>query len=104
MTVWDFSGRGPAGTSPPQLRAHRRITALAWRPGAGAQLATGGSEGSIALWHAATGLPGGVLNPARTVRLPAPVAALAWSGPRLLVTADHEGNVVAHRLPDGNTR
>lgn len=32
LTVWDFSGKGPAGTPPRQLRCHETVTALAWRP------------------------------------------------------------------------
>ncbi|WP_445519896.1 WD40 repeat domain-containing protein [Streptomyces sp. NEAU-174] len=30
VTVWDFSGKGPAGTAPRSLRCHETITALAW--------------------------------------------------------------------------
>jgi hypothetical protein len=100
ITVWDFSGKGPRGTRPRQLRVHQAITALAWRPGPGGQLASGGDDGAVALWQATSGRPGGVLRPARI--LPpgsgAPVAALAWSGPGLLVVAFRDGRVRAHHL------
>lgn len=53
MTVWDFSGKGPEGTAPRSLRCHETVTALAWRPGAAGHLASGGADGTVALWHAA---------------------------------------------------
>ncbi|MEY9895574.1 WD40 repeat protein [Catenulispora sp. MAP5-51] len=31
VTVWDFSGKGPGGTSPRQLRGHDSVTDLAWQ-------------------------------------------------------------------------
>lgn len=100
ISVWDFSGKGPAGTQPRQLRAHKKVTALAWRPGSGTQLASGGENGTVALWHATAGRPGTPLQPARTFRLDAAIADLAWSGPALLVAADREGHVHAHAVPD----
>ncbi|MFD3614588.1 WD40 repeat domain-containing protein [Streptomyces sp. NPDC058676] len=51
LTVWDFSGKGPAGTAPRQLRCHETITALAWRPGPAGHLASGGHDGTVALWY-----------------------------------------------------
>jgi hypothetical protein len=41
-----------------------------------------------------------VLRPARTFQLRAGVAALAWAGPSILVTADRDGHIETHRLPD----
>lgn len=102
VTVWDFSGQGPAGTAPRSLVCHRKITALAWRPGTAGHLASGGDDGTVALWHATSGRPGGRLQPARTLHLDAAVAALAWAGPELLITADTEGRVEAHPVPGRN--
>jgi WD40 repeat protein len=102
ITVWDFSGKGPAGTAPRSLRAHETITALAWRPGAAGHLASGDDDGTVALWRATSGRPEGRLRPVRTLGLGAAVAALAWAGPHLLVTADRDGRIEAHRLPDRN--
>jgi WD40 repeat protein len=100
ITVWDFSGKGPAGTQPRSLRAHQAITALAWRPGPGAQLASGGDDGTVALWLATAKRPGARLRPVRI--LPddggAAVAALAWSGARLLIVAHRDGRIRAHHL------
>ncbi|MDH6137925.1 WD40 repeat protein [Kitasatospora sp. MAA4] len=101
LTVWDFSGKGPAGTSPRSLRAHETITALAWRPGGDAILASAGTEGAVAFWRADSGRPGTRVNPASVSELPEPVTALAWAGPRTLVIADYEGRVAAWPLPDG---
>lgn len=103
VTVWDFAGKGPAGTYPRILAAHEAVTALAWRPGGGpsgaAQLATGGREGAIALWEASTGRPGTPSGPARTVPMATPVMALTWAGSSLLIAAERSGAITAHRLP-----
>ncbi|MDH6129991.1 hypothetical protein [Kitasatospora sp. GP82] len=100
ITVWDFSGKGPAGTSPRSLRAHENVTALAWRPGGSAVLASAGAEGTVAFWRAALGRAGGLLRPANARELPEAVTALAWAGPDRLVVADYEGRVEAWPLPD----
>ena len=100
ITVWDFSGKGPRGTQPRSLRAHETVTALAWRPGPGGQLASGGDDGTVALWQATSGRAGDVLRPARILPAgsDAPVTALAWSGPHLLIAAYRDGQVRARRL------
>ncbi len=104
ITVWDFSGKGPAGTSPRSLRAHETVTALAWRPGSSAVLASAGAEGAVAFWQADSGRPGGRIKPTWMEELPEPVTALAWADPRTLVIADYEGRVEAWPLPDGLAR
>ncbi|NGO14568.1 hypothetical protein G5C60_45000 [Streptomyces sp. HC44] len=100
ITVWDFSGRGPAGTQPRQLRAHQKVTALAWRPGSGTQLASGGEDGTVALWHATAGRPGALLQPTRTFELGSAVVDLAWPDPEMLVAAGRDGLVRAQVVPD----
>jgi WD40 repeat protein len=50
VTIWDFSGRGPAGSTPAQLVGHaRRIVALGYRPRT-AELASVGADGRVCLW------------------------------------------------------
>ncbi|MFI9321597.1 WD40 repeat domain-containing protein [Kitasatospora aureofaciens] len=100
ITVWDFSGKGPAGTKPRSLRAHETVTALAWRPGSAAILAGAGTENKLALWRADAGRAGALLRPAFERELPEPVTALAWAGPDVLVIAGYEGRVEAWPLPE----
>jgi WD40 repeat protein len=100
LTIWDFAGKGPAGTAPRILSAHETITALAWRPGSAGHLASGGADGTVALWRATSGRPEARLRPVRTLQLGGAVAALAWAGPHLLVTADRDGHIEAHPLAD----
>jgi WD40 repeat protein len=100
ITVWDFSGKGPEGTAPRSLRCHETITALAWRPGAGGQLASGGDDGTVALWYATAGRARQRLRPARELTGDgAAVAALAWAGPHLLIAAYRNGRVRAYGVP-----
>lgn len=100
ITVWDFSGKGPEGTAPRSLRCHETITALAWRPGAGGRLASGGDDGTVALWYATAGRAQQRLRPARELTGDgAAVAALAWAGPHLLIAAYRNGRVRAYGVP-----
>ena len=53
--VWDFSGEGPAGTTPIQLEAHKEnITCLSYQP-QGELLASGGEDGQVILWQPSKG-------------------------------------------------
>jgi WD40 repeat protein len=50
VTVWDFSGRGPQGTTPAQLVGHtRRIVALSYQPKS-SLLWSVGADGRVCLW------------------------------------------------------
>jgi WD40 repeat protein len=100
VTVWDFAGKGPAGTAPRLLHTHDTITALAWRPGTAGQLASGDTDGTVALWRATSGRPEKQMRPARTFQLGAAVAAMTWAGPRQLITADRDGRVAVHQVPE----
>ncbi|AOR35763.1 hypothetical protein BFF78_36010 [Streptomyces fodineus] len=100
VTVWDFSGKGPEGTAPRSLRGHETVTALAWRPGAAGHLASGGADGTVALWHATAGRPQARLRPVRELDgTGAAVAALAWAGPHLLAVAWRDGRIRTYGLP-----
>ncbi|MGQ0623206.1 MAG: WD40 repeat domain-containing protein [Sporichthyaceae bacterium] len=101
ITVWDFDGKGPAGRYPRILACHRAITAFAWRPAGPAQLASGGSEGIVALWAASTGTEGKDMRPVREFDLGESITALSWAGPALLIAADRSGTVTALRVPPG---
>ncbi|RFU87972.1 WD40 repeat domain-containing protein [Streptomyces triticagri] len=110
VTVWDFSRGGLTDRAPRRLRHHRTVTALAWRPGTDGHLATGGRDGAVALWYATSGRAHSYLSPARLLGPeggdgvdggdgPSAVTALAWAGPRRLITARGHGRVRAHEMP-----
>jgi WD40 repeat protein len=100
VTVWDFSGKGPAGTAPRSLRRHETVSALAWRPGPTGHLASGGHDGTVALWYAIAGQPRSLLRPARELDGDgSAVAALTWAGPHLLIAAWRNGRVRAYGVP-----
>ena len=99
VTVWDFAGKGPEGRAPRMLAAHDTVTALAWRPGNGAILATGGAEGTVALWDAAAGAPGRPRTSAPRWELGDQVTALAWRGRDHLLAATRTGTI--HCLTPG---
>jgi len=51
LIVWDFSGRGPEGSSPLELRSHsERVTALRFGP-TGAWLVTAARDRRLLLWR-----------------------------------------------------
>jgi WD40 repeat protein len=51
LIVWDFSGKGPEGTRPIELRSHsERVTALAFRP-SGSWLVSAARDRRLLLWR-----------------------------------------------------
>ena len=51
IVIWDFSGKGPEGSRPLQLRGHTdKVTALAFQP-AGPYLASAGRDWRLSLWQ-----------------------------------------------------
>lgn len=93
VTVWDFAGKGPEGRAPRMLRVHEAVTALAWRPGNAAVLATGGTEGILALWHPESCTPGRHHSPGAQWEYDEEITAVAWSGPALLLATTRDGTV-----------
>lgn len=74
VTVWDCSGKGPAGTKPIVLRHHNvPVTKLAYQK-TGAVLASGCGAGHLALWK-----PHKRKTPDATGTLSASITDLAWS-------------------------
>jgi len=73
-TVWDVSGKGPAGTKPKQLEGHAdRITTLIFQH-RGPLLASGGTDGRVFVWDLAK-----AQRHRQELQPPSPIAALAWS-------------------------
>ncbi|MEY9863892.1 WD40 repeat protein [Catenulispora sp. GAS73] len=93
ITVWDFSGKGPGGTSPRQLRGHDAVTDLAWRPGGAGILASAGAEGGVCVWKPVTGIPGRSRRPRQRFELGAPATAVAWLDADRIVAADADGGI-----------
>lgn len=110
VTVWDFGGKGPAGTAPASGEVHdRHITSLAWRSD-GAVLASAGADGLVVFWRAPR-RQGATMTPVATFDLlesdPVPVASVRWveagagratTGPGVLV-ARADGLVMRRPQP-----
>jgi WD40 repeat protein len=96
ITVWDCSGKGPANTKPRVLNFHRApVTHLAYQR-AGSILASGCSQGQLALWK-----PSKRTEPDAIAELPAPVSGIAWSpDDSLLAAIAEDGSVAVHSLPE----
>jgi WD40 repeat protein len=94
VVVWDFAGKGPAGSSPISLEHHQRfLTQLAYQ-NSGEILASGCEDGLLALWHPTAKVP--LLT---SLRLCAPVAQLAWSpDDRTLAVGAADGSVIVLRV------
>jgi len=88
VTVWDFRGKGPEGTSPIQLRSHKGVcTRLAFSPRRGV-LASGSQDTSVLLWEPRRGT-----KPIRVASLEDEITALHWHPQdRGLLAADASGN------------
>jgi len=87
ITVWDVSGRGPAGSKPAQLQGHpQKVTSLAFQRRADI-LASGCAGGAVWLWTPSRG-NGGMPS----AQLQAEITSLAWSPDETrLAAADAEG-------------
>lgn len=94
ITLWDFRKRGPEGTRPIQLDAHKGVcTCLGFQPHK-ATLASGSQDSSVFLWEPRRGT-----KPLRFGFLEAEITILSWSPDgRVLVAGDADGSVVAWEL------
>lgn len=73
VTIWDCSGKGPAGTRPIVLKAHEKfISALKFQHN-GAWLASGSQEGLVMVWDIMKE------KPVRFAKLNSGISCLAWS-------------------------
>ena len=100
IVVWDFSGKGPEGSAPLELRLHaERIEALAFQP-AGNHLVSVGRDGRVVLWKPG---PGAQAAAALDVQLLDGAGSLArWSPDgRQLAVAQASGRVRCFALRSG---
>ncbi|MEM7251489.1 MAG: PQQ-binding-like beta-propeller repeat protein [Pseudomonadota bacterium] len=95
VTVWSFGGSGPEGTRPGVLALHDEpITALAF-PRRGNRLASGGRDGSVAVWSLENDGEGSPIGVALASGV---VADLFWRPDgRALAALDAEGGVTTWR-------
>ena len=74
ITVWSLTGKGPAGSTPLQLKGHaERVSTLAFQC-RGDLLASGGLAGDVWLWRIGRG-DGGI----RVAQFGSEITALAWA-------------------------
>jgi len=74
IVVWDFSGKGPEGSKPLQLKGHtEKVDSVAFQPN-GPWLVSGGRDWRVSLW-----LPGKVEHAVDVHLASAPVSCLKWS-------------------------
>jgi WD40 repeat protein len=92
--VWDFSGEGPAGTTPIQLDAHKdNISCLTYQH-KGDILASGGDDGLVALWQ-----PSKQAGSLALAKRAAPISQLAWShDDQRLAVGTAEGGVILYAV------
>ncbi|QHN02665.1 WD40 repeat domain-containing protein [Granulicella sp. WH15] len=91
ITVWDCSGKGPAGRRPETLKHHRLpIRAMRYQTD-GPLLASGCAEGRVAVWR-----PSKRDKPDLTAHLQSPITDVAWSpGTARLAVAAEDGRAIA---------
>jgi WD40 repeat protein len=95
ITVWNFSGKGPEGTAPIQLSAHKaQVTQLAFNPRK-AILVSGAQDMGVIVWEPRKGT-----QPVTLGFVGDSIEVLLWS-PRAhqFVTADASGSVTAWPAP-----
>lgn len=94
VVVWDFAGKGPAGSRPISLERHQKFLTQLVYQNFGEILASGCEDGVVALWHPTAKAP--LLT---SLRLRAPVAQLAWSpDDRALAVGAADGLVTVLRV------
>lgn len=88
--VWDFAGKGPAGSTPIQLEAHKDNVSCLTYQRQGALLASGGDDGLVALWQ-----PSKQAGALALAKHASAISQLAWSADdQRLAVGTAEGGVV----------
>lgn len=99
VVLWDFSGKGPEGSTPLQLGTHSdRIEALAFQPG-GKLLATAGRDRKLALWR-----PGPHYRPQKDAPLAQAMDVHLLDAVPSLLRWSPDGQRLATALADGSVR
>ncbi|MET0291618.1 MAG: hypothetical protein ABW136_04580 [Steroidobacteraceae bacterium] len=99
VVLWDFSGKGPEGSTPLQLGTHSdRIEALAFQPD-GKLLATAGRDLKLALWQ-----PGPHYRQQKDQPLPQAMDVHQLAAVPTLLRWSNDGKRLAVALSDGSVR
>ena len=97
LTVWDFGGRGPAGTEPAVASGHdNHIEDVAWDP-SGRSVATGGGDGRTIVWPTPT-RAGQDLSPVTALESDSATSRLRWVNEDSLLVGRADGSLVRHAL------
>ena len=91
VTVWDCSGRGPAGTKPITLSGHQDFLSVVRFQHRGKLLASGGADGLVYVWQ----LRGSVRSRAvHEAALTAGITSLVWApNDQYIAVGDESGGV-----------
>lgn len=96
VTVWDFTGRGPRGSTPRVLRGHDEVvTSLAWSAD-GELLAGSASDGRVAMWRPRRAVPDHPLTAFDSLTRESPATAIDWDSAGLLLAGWADATVAAH--------
>lgn len=93
LNIWNFGGRGPAGTAPAEGSGHEKhIEDLAWNP-SGSMIATGGGDGRTIVWASPT-QAGQKLSPVRALESDVATSRLCWVDDESLLVGRADGGLV----------
>lgn len=93
LTIWDFGGKGPAGTEPAAASGHdNHIEDLAWSP-SGRFVATGGAEGRTIVWATPT-RAGQDLSPVTALDSDTATSRLRWVSEDSFLVGRADGGLV----------
>jgi WD40 repeat protein len=96
VTIWDFTGRGPRGSTPRVLRAHdETVTSLAWSAD-GELLAGSAGDGRVAMWRPRRAVPSSPLTAFHSLTRESPATAVDWDCAGRLLAGWADATVAAH--------
>lgn len=102
VTVWDFTGRGPRGSTPRILSGRDgAITAISWSADGGL-LAAAGDDGQVSVWAANRATPGRRHAPIDSLVRDSGATAVGWDATGRLLAGWADATVAAHVV--GRTR
>ena len=91
ISVWDCSGRGPAGTKPITLSGHQDFLSVVRFQHHGKLLASGGADGRVFVWQLRGRLRS---RPVHETALTAGITSLVWSpNDQYIAVGDESGGV-----------